>query len=293
MRRLRAVRPKKIYLLADQGRDDEESALALDCRKAFEHEIDWDCEIVKHYATENRGVFNNIGLGALWVFERESKAIFLEDDNLPSISFFHYCSELLERYQNDESIFWICGTNYLGDIQHERVQSYYFTQSLLPCGWASWSDKFTCFYDAYFEKCKTKDGFKKIRKTYRNRALFRQQKISITNELLRYQKGMGFRSWDYQLISSLRANNLYGIVPACNQIRNIGVDALSEHGGSDYQDEMTRRFCSVEDYNLALPLIHPDEKGINELIEDRLDSIILQPLSYRIKSYLKSILLRF
>lgn len=142
---LSGIKPQKIYLLSDQGRDEKEKQLVEKTRNVIEKSIDWECELIKNYAVENRGVYRNIGEGARWVFEHEKTAIFLEDDNLPEVSFFPYCKELLERYKNNQKVLWICGTNYLGEYNSEY--SYMFTQHLLPCGWASWSNKFLENYD--------------------------------------------------------------------------------------------------------------------------------------------------
>ena len=100
---IRKVQPRKMYILADQGRTAQEKEMAAACRNMVESEIDWPCEVIKNYAAENRGVYKNIGLGAKWVFEREAEAIFLEDDCLPDITFFSYCKQLLEHYRENTS----------------------------------------------------------------------------------------------------------------------------------------------------------------------------------------------
>ena len=102
--RLREIQASRIYLMADYGRNDAEIKQAEECRRAAENAIDWDCEVIKNYAVENRGVYGNIGKGAQWVFEREEMAIFLEDDNLPEVSFFQYCEELLLRYRDNDKV---------------------------------------------------------------------------------------------------------------------------------------------------------------------------------------------
>ena len=113
---LSKIKPKKLYLLSDQGRNEEEIRIVEKTRNLIENAIDWDCEIIKNYASENRGVYENIGEGARWVFQQEKKAIFLEDDNLPEISFFSYCKELLDKYENNNKILWICTTKYFSFI---------------------------------------------------------------------------------------------------------------------------------------------------------------------------------
>ena len=81
IKRIASIKPKKLYLIADAGRTEEEQKMAEVCRVAVLEAIDWPCEVIKYFADENRGVYANIGLGAKWVFEREKEAIFIEDDN--------------------------------------------------------------------------------------------------------------------------------------------------------------------------------------------------------------------
>ena len=68
--RFREAGVSKLYILADQGRNEEEMQKAARARAAVERAIDWECEVIKNYAEENRGVYGNIALGAKWVFER-------------------------------------------------------------------------------------------------------------------------------------------------------------------------------------------------------------------------------
>lgn len=283
LERIAKIKPKKIYLLSDQGRDDAEKKMVEECRKIVESLITWPCEIIKYYAQENRGVFENIGLGARIVFEHEEKAIFLEDDNLPALSFFPYCKELLEKYESEEKILWICGTNYLGKYQNKENDSYMFTQHLLPCGWASWKYKFLKYYDAYFETA-TSTSLKALKKTYQNKALYRQQLQCVKNEINRYKNDRRFCSWDYQIMYSIRHFDLYGISPCFNQITNIGVDGMTTHGknGQPANQTMTDRFCNVESFELEFPLHHPQKIKIDSVYERKIDKIILYPFKTRV-----------
>ena len=47
-----------------------------------------------------------------WFFEQEPEGIILEDDCVPSLSFFGYCTTLLKKFRNDERIGHISGSNY-------------------------------------------------------------------------------------------------------------------------------------------------------------------------------------
>lgn len=278
--RIAQVQPRKMYLMSDQGRNDEECARVTACRAAAEAAIDWPCELIKDYASANRGVFQNIGLGAMRVFEQEEKAIFLEDDNLPEITFFQYCKEMLERYEENDRILWICGTNYLAQYNSPANESYMFTQHLLPCGWASWRKKYVKYYDAYFKNYND-IVVARMRETYDNKSLFKQQMVSINGERTRMHKGEPFRSWDFQMCFSIRSNDLLGISPSNNQIKNIGVDTLGTHGVGN--DIMTQRFCGMESHALDFPLHHPATILVDPVYEKKIGNIILYPLSWRIR----------
>jgi hypothetical protein len=278
--RIASVKPKKIYLFSDGGRNDEEWEIVRGCRKAVEDRIDWDCEIVRNYAEINRGVYESIGKGALWVFKREEKAIFLEDDNLPETTFFEYCEVMLEKYENDYRILWVCGTNYLEKYRPKDGSSYMFTRHLMPCGWASWSKKFSEMYDGELVLLDNPSVEDNLKYTYENKALFRQQLYTFkgTHKKLRTGKKV---SWDHQMCFSIRANSTLGIAPCVNQIANIGVDERSTNGGNSMRKIMTKRFCGIKSEAMIFPIKHPKNVMIDAEFEKRTSKIILMPLSKR------------
>lgn len=281
--RIAEVKPRKLYIMSDEGRDETEKEIVARCRKAIEDRIDWPCEVVKNYAVENRGVFVNIALGARWVFEREEKAVFLEDDNLPEITFFQYCEELLKRYENDDRVLWICGTNYFGDYQAENGASYMFTRNLLPCGWASWSKKFLGTYDYALKGLDDPVKLKRAKQSYFNKALYKQQMFNVRGEKYRMDSRKRCLSWDSQMAFSVRISGMFGVSPAKNQIKNIGVDENSIHGGTSFDSVMTQRFCGMDSYAFNFPLKHPSSVCIDKVYEKKLEKMTLFPLSLRIK----------
>ena len=278
--RIRAVKPSRLYLIADGPRNESERASTQKVRDLAESYIDWECDVVKRYASDNIGVYCNIGEGAKWVFTQEKRAIFLEDDNLPQVTFFQYCEEMLDRYENLEKVLWVCGTNYLEKYKNSKGEDYMFTQHLLPCGWASWSEKFSRYYDGELVGF-SKDGFKKLKGSYVSAALYRQDLdvLGKTKSLLANSPKKA--SWDRQMIYSLKYNNLVGISPSTNQIKNIGADELSTHGGTSLNKTMTARFCEIPSASLVFPLKHPDSVKIDQVYEAKIAKIILLPASNR------------
>jgi hypothetical protein len=286
------IKPIKIYLFSDGHRNSLEESIINNLRTEVLNRINWSCEIVKIFSNSNKGVYNQIAKGAEFVFKHEKSAIFLEDDNLPAVTFFQYCKDLLDYYENNPKVFWICGTNYLKSFKTNNDESYIFTQQLLPCGWASWASKFNKYYDFNLENSKLILE-KKIKDKFFNKMLYDQQKNSILKEYSNYKITGKFTSWDFHLILTLIKNDLFGVSPKFNQINNIGVDEHSIHGGTSFKNPMTKRFCGIDTLNLNFPLNHPKFVKIDKEYEKKVSNIILYPLKLRIKFKFLTISSRF
>jgi len=293
LKQLAKVAPSRLYLLSDGGRTDEERRQVEACRSSIEQAITWECEIIRKYETSNIGVYENIAGGAKWVLQREECAIFLEDDNLPELTFFQFCKELLEKYKHDTRVLWICGTNYLKDYAPADGSSYVFTKNMMPCGWATWSSKFLPFYDGELELWQDPYVRDRIRQEYAYPKLYCQDRYNIEYELDAKASTGRFYSWDYQMSFSIRAHNVYGIVPAINQITNIGVDNDSTHGGTSMEDVMTARFCGLPTRAMSFPLKHPKSLLIDQKFEVAVAKIILHPDFFSAKSRLSRAVRQF
>lgn len=85
--RIRKARPSRLYLVSDGPRGEEDRALVDACR-AIVQNVDWPCEVTRYYSEKNLGLKNRVVSGLDEVFLIEESAIVLEDDCLPSSSFF-------------------------------------------------------------------------------------------------------------------------------------------------------------------------------------------------------------
>jgi hypothetical protein len=267
---LRMIRPKKVYLFSDGPRKAEERPAIDSARRTIMSLFDWPCEIIPLFQSKNQGIYKQIGLGAIEVLKKEGTAIFLEDDNLPEPSFFPFCKEMLARYADDPKILWICGTNYLGDYKTSNEESYVFTKQLLPCGWASWYNKFKEDYDGDFSYLENPKNKKILKTKYaEDRFLYKQQLRCFEEERYRMKTDGKYASWDYQMALSIREHDCFGVCPKKNQIKNIGVDSNASHGGTKY-DLMTRRFCLMDSFPLSFPLIHPKKVTLDPIFEKKI-----------------------
>ena len=287
--RIKQANVKKIYVKSDCWRNDQEKQDVLFVREKLKNVFDWDCEVIYLFEDENKGVYKQIGLGAIEIFKKEEMCIFIEDDNLPEVSFFEYCQDLLYEYKDNDKVFIIAGTNYSGEWKHSN-SDYMFVKALLPCGWASWSNKFIKYYDKELSFFDSEDNCKEYVKLYNSKILGKQQLGSIKAERELYIKENRFRSWDYHLIASIMRNDLYVVSPSKNQITNIGVDGKGIHDLRKYKKNvMTKRFCEVDSYSLSFPLNAPKSVSIDEKYQKYCDKTITYPLKIRLKARLAKI----
>lgn len=134
--RIASARPKTLLVVADGPRTAAEAEKCRQTRAVLE-KIDWDCTVFTNFSDTNLGCKLRVSSGLDWVFSQVEEAIVLEDDCIPSISFFQYCETMLDYYRHDERVMVITGSN-LQDGVSRTPYSYYFSKLNLVWGWASW-----------------------------------------------------------------------------------------------------------------------------------------------------------
>ena len=100
---IRKAKPPRLYIAADGARIDQkdESKKVIEVREYISSNIDWECEVKTLFRERNHGCKLAVSEAIDWFFENEEMGIILEDDCLPSQSFFWFCEELLEKFKND------------------------------------------------------------------------------------------------------------------------------------------------------------------------------------------------
>src|SRR4051812_29566436 len=156
---IRTAKPSRLYIAADGPRknkpgEDQKCQEAREIVKA----VDWDCEVKTLFSKENLNCGRGPATAFTWFFEHEEEGIILEDDCLPTQSFFRFCQELLERYRYDYRVMHIGGNNFLNGWQRDQDYSYYFSLSGHIWGWATWRRAWQMFdYKlSLYEKIKEK-----------------------------------------------------------------------------------------------------------------------------------------
>lgn len=253
---LKQARPSTLIIISDGGRNDDEWRLIMENRKLIEDGINWNCTIYRLYEEENIGIVRIIEKMNEFVWSKVDRCIFLEDDTIPSVSFFRFCKELLDKYENDLRICAICGMNHLG-VYSETDNDYFFSKQGSIWGYAFWKRTYETFSDYRYEDDPytwklLNEAASKDKMMLRGIKERRVNKNPDAKELY-------FSLTEYFMDLNMYSQNQLLIIPKKNMIYSMG--ASSEANGADTLDRLPpaiRKMYLMETYELEFPLRHPN-----------------------------------
>ena len=220
---IRQAKPPRLYIAADGARTERpgEDQKVKVVREYVLNSIDWDCEIKTLFRDKNLGCKYAVSGGITWFFEHEEMGIILEDDCLPSQSFFWFCEELLERFKDDKRVMIISGYN-KQQTWNEDKYDYFFSHFGGIWGWATWKRAWDCY-----------DGnMSELQFCIDNNYL----KYLLGEQLGRIREGQlidtinrNIDSWDFPWGFSRHLNSGMACVPSKSLITNIGFGSDATH----------------------------------------------------------------
>lgn len=240
---LKQVKPTQLFIIADGPRYPDEEKQCMQTRAVFDS-IEWNCKVYRNYSEYNLGCCIRPYTGFNWVFENVERAILLEDDCVPSVDFFRFCDELLEKYKDDTRVMQICGTNLLGKWDC-MGDSYFFVQWASCWGWASWARAWKLFdinmkaWDHQRVKQLVKQRLGKRVYDIRKQ-VFDEHKDHLND----------ITAWDHQWSFARTINSGLSITPSVNLVTNIGF-------GNDATHTNDMSETSIPIYKMKFPLSHP------------------------------------
>lgn len=242
---IKAIRPEKLFIISDGPRSKDEASICNAVRSIVE-KIDWSCEIQRNYSETNLGCRKRVSTGIDWIFEHADKAIILEDDCLPEPTFFSFCEELLEKYENNEKVMHISG-NFFHQKNKSFVSgdSYFFSSIPHIWGWATWKRAWKR-YDATMNEWPQLKESGALKSTFGNAAAY-EYWSTVWDQ---YRAGK-IDSWDGQWLFACIRNQGICINPTKNLISNIGFGTTATH------TKKGSPFASMPTQPLSFPLSHP------------------------------------
>lgn len=248
---IRQAKPPRLYVAADgprEGREGEAERVAK--VREIATGVDWPCEVNTLFRDKNLGCKYAVGEAITWFFEHEEQGIVLEDDCLPSQSFFGFCEELLNRFRDNNDVFLVSGRNELDNFSPAESADYFFTYGSI-WGWASWRRAWK-FYDIElkdFEKWRVSPKALELKKCSN---LKYKEIISGCEQTI----SGAVSSWAYQWALTRIYFGGLGVTPKINMIRNIGFGDTATHTKTAVQDR-------VQKNEINFPLKHNNEFEIN------------------------------
>lgn len=249
---VKKARPSQLFLYQDGPRGERDMAGIKACRELAE-DIDWECDVHRMYQEKNVGCDPSEYLSQKWAFSVVDKCIVLEDDDVPSQSFFPFCKEMLDRYEHDERIVMVAGFN-TDEVSPNVPDDYFFTKVFSIWGWASWRrvidqwDGQYSFlddeYNMHLLRAMTKERrFRDtmLRMCYDHRALKKEYYESIFWACMMFNSGLA-------------------IMPTKNLVNNLGVTGggSTHYAGSlETMPRRLRQLFTMKRYELDFPLKHP------------------------------------
>ncbi|WOK06285.1 nucleotide-diphospho-sugar transferase [Imperialibacter roseus] len=243
---IREVKPTLLYLASDGPRLEKEyeAEKVAQVRAYLDNAIDWDCEVKKLYRDSNLGCKESVFSSIKWFFEQEEFGIVLEDDCLPSVSFFQFCQELLIKYIDDERIGMISGRNNLGAYKDECL-SYVFSTGGSIWGWATWQRVVNQF-DVNDKTLLDSNLYEYLLSATSDR----DESRYLTEQVAATFTGQS-NTWDFQWGVFQKINSMLAIVPTRNLIENIGFGEGATHTVKADNSH------NIDVFNVDFPLKHP------------------------------------
>jgi len=259
LERVRDAHPCALYIACDGPREGSEHDLQAiaEVRKIVES-IDWAPEIFTLFRDANLGCGRAVSEGISWFFNYEEEGIILEDDCLPSPSFFTFCSQMLLRYRDNNKVACICGVN-IDPTSTLTKDDYYFSRSFACWGWATWKRAWRMYhYDfRHYSQILSYSGA-------------RHHYCSLTEWLADcgnyYDLQRGYvNTWDWQWWVTCRLAGKVCCFPRVNLVRNIGFGKQSTHTRNPL-DPMR----NLDLGTMPAVLRHPDSISVNHKAEIRI-----------------------
>lgn len=245
---IKAVKPSILFLVSDYGRNEKEKEIITANRLMVEQAIDWNCTIYKLYAKENKGLYTMGTAGYNTIWSHVDRCIMLEDDQIPSVSYFEFCRVLLEKYKDDTRIECICGMNHLG-ISKDVPYDYFFSRQGAIWGFATWKRVFNDRDNFDYNDRYTLSLLKK--RTRHNRIAWKRLAGYLKNP--NYEGHMA--SSEFWIEFNMYSQNRLQIVPTKNMIKNIGFGDDSAHSRDlKLLPRTYRKLFNMKTYEIEFPL---------------------------------------
>jgi hypothetical protein len=223
---IRRASPPRLYVAADGPRPSKIGEEAnVELVRTIATSVDWPCELKTLFRPLNLGCKHAVSRAITWFFEHEEQGIILEDDCLPSQSFFWFCEQLLNLYKVEERIFLVSGFNKRGRWKPD-LHDYFFSHLGGIWGWATWRRAWNHFNLEMTGLEEMSQGlfFEKLL----GKALGVRRKRAMLHAKKSNERGT-MSTWAYPWGFARHKHSAIACVPSINLVSNIGFGNGATH----------------------------------------------------------------
>jgi hypothetical protein len=259
-----AAKPKQLFVIADGPRANVIGERELvEQTRAIINQVNWQCDVRTNFSNTNLGCKHRMASGIDWAFEQSEELIILEDDCLPNPSFFGYCEELLDRFQNDERVMMISGDNFQPNPRTEF--SYYFSRWPHIWGWASWRRAWKHF-DVDVSSWPELKQTQQLKSDFEDEAEYQHWAATLDR-----QYAGEIDTWDFPWGYACWKHDGLTILPEQNLISNIGFGTTATH-----TVDPSSHLANLKTSDIG-QLIHPTKVLANQVADQYTWDNILAP----------------
>jgi hypothetical protein len=267
MAAIRAARPPELFLIADGPRPghSDDQRLCAEVRATME-QVDWPCTVHRRFSETNLGCEANVELGLDWVFGQVDRAVVLEDDCVPDLSFFRFAEELLDLYCDDHRVWQIAGNSHSVPAALFGGDSYRFASWGSVWGWATWADRWHRHREVFPRDHRAVGG--RTGHEPRRTSPAEPRPGSLVTRGGRWHFRDAARSDDivtHWWLTMLSEGGM-AATPSVNMVENVGFGADATHGVRERAMEPGRA--------MPFPLRHPAAVAMDVEVERELELVL-------------------
>ena len=253
LERIREAAPARLYIAIDGARSDLDLNAVNACHEVARG-VDWAPTLLR-LRDENLGCQRGVIDAVTWMLGNEPDGVVVEDDTLPSFSFFPFCDELLERFRDDLRVLAVSGESRLPPEYAPRSDSYRFTYMGPAGAWATWRDR----WDAFLARRIDRSLFATFRALHSTRHSAVERRAHWA-ALMLANRTRAMDSWAYPFMLEGIVSERLTATPNVNLVADHGMGVAATHMSS--VDERQQPSGEV-----SFPLMHPTSVAVDEVAE--------------------------
>ena len=232
-------------------------------------------EVTLFKREKNLGSSRNQFLAMDDIFKQYDRLIFTEDDNIFARNFLSFINKGLDKFNDDESIFSVCGYNFPFQIPANYHHNYYAWK-----GWNAWG---TGLWKKKWQKVEFSLDY--IKNNLASRESIKKMNSIAGHYYPACQKMIetGHITDDGLISLYIINNDMFSVFPTVSKVKNFGMDGSGEHCGNIENDPYARQ---IMDTQLHFDYTENVDKENNE-IYGALKKHFRIPLIKRLKMFIK------